>query len=198
MCGRYSLTVKKEKLSEVFSAQAPDENYISRNVSPTMSVLVLNSKFEFEYNIWGLIPSWSKDKKKFFINARAETILEKPSFKQAFLNRRCLIPADGFYEWKKLETGLKQPYHFTMKDDEPFALAGIWEVNKNFGTVPTCSILTCNPNSLLDGIHDRMPVIIKKDDYRAWLDPEGELSSYQSLLRPYLADEMCSSLKSPI
>src|SRR5258708_3591699 len=145
---------------------------------------------------WGLVPGWAKDVKIGYkmINARSETILEKPSFRTAFKKRRCLIPADGFYEWKKEGKG-KQPFHFGMKDDSLFAFAGIWEQWKSSdgeaAVMETCAILTTTPNELVAGVHDRMPVILPAAQYGLWLSAEAErVGQLQDLLVPYPAGEM--------
>jgi putative SOS response-associated peptidase YedK len=145
---------------------------------------------------WGLIPFWSKDPTigNKMINARSETVAEKPSFKRAFKSQRCLIPADGFYEWQKQESGPKQPYFIRMVDKQPFALAGIWEKWKNpeDGTIiQSCSILTTEPNAVVKPIHKRMPVIINPKKFDLWLDPEiDEITDLKKLLKPYQASVM--------
>jgi putative SOS response-associated peptidase YedK len=143
---------------------------------------------------WGLIPSWSKDPAigSRMINARAETAAEKPSFRAAMKRRRCLIPASGFYEWAKAGPA-KQPYFFHMKDNRPFALAGLWErwLSEDGSELETCAILTTSPNALVENIHQRMPVIIAPEDYDPWLDPANEKpATLQHLLRPFPAEEM--------
>ena len=142
---------------------------------------------------WGLIPPWADESQigSRMINARAETAPEKPSFRRAFRVRRCLIPADGFYEWKRTN-GSKQPYYIHMKDERPFAFAGLWESwNDNSGpAIRSCTILTTGPNALVAGVHDRMPVILPAGSYDAWLDPEAERDELAALLAPYPEDEM--------
>jgi putative SOS response-associated peptidase YedK len=125
------------------------------------------------------------------INARSETAPEKPSFRRAFRERRCLIPADGFYEWKRVNGG-KQPYYIHMKEERPFAFAGLWESWKDEGgpEIRSCAILTTKPNALAREIHDRMPVILPAGSYAAWLDPEAEKEELVALLVPYPEDEM--------
>lgn len=126
------------------------------------------------------------------INARAETVATKPSFRNAFKKRRCLIIADGFYEWKKTDSKNKLPYLIHMKDDEPFAFAGLWEHwKRDDQDIQSCTIIVTEPNEVLDKIHDRMPVIVPPEDYDLWLDPEFEdTKKLEKLLRPYPADEM--------
>lgn len=136
---------------------------------------------------WGLIPSWSRESKG-FINARAETLLEKHSFRESFKRRRCLIPTDGFYEWKREGSG-KQPYYFQLTDGEFFAFASIWdEWGQNEEKVTTCAIITTQPNELLTPVHNRMPVILREENYEEWL--QGDPRRAESLLVPYPASEM--------
>lgn len=140
---------------------------------------------------WGLVPSWSKDPSigSKLINARAETITEKPSFRTAFKRRRCLIPADGFYEWKG-PSSAKQPYFITC-DHHPFAFAGLWEDWEGVeGVLQTCTIVTTNANELLSTFHDRMPVILEPEQYEAWLDVETPQPILEGLLDSYPADRM--------
>jgi putative SOS response-associated peptidase YedK len=197
MCGRYTLVTPAKKLAEEFSLDASSvdlpPNY---NVAPTQGVAaVLSEGGERRLEIlrWGLIPPWADDPQigSRMINARAETAPEKPSFRRAFRERRCLIPADGFYEWKRTN-GSKQPYYIHMKDERPFAFAGLWEGwNDNGGpAIRSCTILTTGPNALVAGVHDRMPVILPAGSYDAWLDPEAERDELAALLAPYPEDEM--------
>lgn len=137
---------------------------------------------------WGLVPHWTKDPNSGnkMINARAETLAQKPSFRAAFVRRRCLLPADGFYEWKALN-GRKQPYSIRSKDRRPFALAGLWEHWENQTTViESCTIITTTANELLRPLHERMPVILAEEDYDRWLDCSNQdPQTLQHLLRPY-------------
>jgi putative SOS response-associated peptidase YedK len=174
MCGRFTLAESPEKVAKAFGTEVPQ--FPARfNIAPSQPVGVIvqnrdNSKREFRLMLWGLIPSWSKDPSKTqFINARSETVSEKPSFRTAYKYRRCLIPADGFYEWQKGKSGTKQPFYFSMSDEKLFAFAGLWESWKD---IETCTILTTTANDLLQTIHDRMPVILKPEDYARWLDPQ--------------------------
>ena len=167
MCGRYTLKTPVEKLAEEFgfddsSVELPP-NY---NVAPTQGVAAVleeDGRRRLEVLRWGLIPPWADDPQigSRMINARAETAPEKPSFRRAFRERRCLIPADGFYEWKRMNGG-KQPYYIHMKEGRPFAFAGLWESWKEAGgpEIRSCTILTTKPNALAGEIHDRMPVIL--------------------------------------
>jgi putative SOS response-associated peptidase YedK len=144
---------------------------------------------------WGLIPSWAKDPAMGakLINARAETVAEKPSFRSAFRHRRCLVVADGFYEWQKQE-GKKQPFYFRLQDGQPFAFAGLWESWKdpNGEVVDSCTILTTEANQLMQPIHDRMPVILASQDYDLWLDPTVQSEQLQNLLQPFPSEAMVS------
>jgi putative SOS response-associated peptidase YedK len=197
MCGRYTLATPVERLAEEFgfdasSTQLPP-NY---NVAPTQSVATVlqeSGERRLELLRWGLIPSWADDPQigSRMINARAETAPEKPSFRRAFRERRCLIPADGFYEWKRTN-GAKQPYYIHMKEGRPFAFAGLWEGWQDDGgpEIRSCTILTTRPNALAHSIHDRMPVILPTASYDAWLDPEAEKEELLALLEPYPEDEM--------
>ena len=196
MCGRYTLATPVNRLAEAFGfdASAPDlpPNY---NVAPTQTVAAVlrnDGARRLEMLRWGLVPSWADDPGigSRMINARSETAPEKPSFRRAFRDRRCLIPADGFYEWRR-ENGGKQPYHFRMKDGHPFAFAGLWESWRGDGedVLRTCALLTTEPNGVASPIHNRMPVILPPDAYDAWLDPEAERQELEALLVPYEGEE---------
>ena len=146
---------------------------------------------------WGLIPSWAKDPKigNQMINARSETLSEKPSFRSAYKRRRCLVLADGYYEWQKIPgEKTKQPVYIRLKSQKPFAFAGLWEVWKGTGMdepLRSCTIITCPPNAVLAEIHHRMPVILPAEAYAAWLAPdEQSAETLQSLLVPYADEEM--------
>jgi putative SOS response-associated peptidase YedK len=153
---------------------------------------------EMEMLQWGLVPSWSTEANNSggglggLINARAETLAEKPSFAESFQRRRCLIPADGFYEWKR-SGKLKQPFFFQMKDESLFAFAGIWDKWQRDGrSITSCTIITTTPNELLEPIHDRMPVILTADAYDAWLRADADPRELKALLAPYPAAAMKS------
>jgi putative SOS response-associated peptidase YedK len=180
MCGRYSLFANFREIEERFGEATfeEDEYEESYNIAPSQMVLsVINDgvKNRLGYLKWGLVPSWAKDSKVGFkmINARAETVHEKPSFREAFKKKRCLIVADSFYEWKRTENR-KVPMRIKMKNNELFAMAGLWESWKSPSgeLVHTCTILTTAPNDLMSTIHDRMPVILKQADEQSWLNPE--------------------------
>ena len=197
MCGRYTLRTPVEKLAEEFGFDASSvEVSPNYNVAPTQEVAAVLSEGgerRLELLRWGLIPSWADDPGigSRMINARAETAPEKPSFRRAFRERRCLIPADGFYEWKRTN-GTKQPYYIRMREGRPFAFAGLWESWKDDGgpEIRSCAILTTAPNALAGEIHDRMPVILPAGSYDAWLDPEAEREELVALLAPYPEAEM--------
>jgi putative SOS response-associated peptidase YedK len=164
----------------------------SYNVAPTHNVLAVRTGDAEEAILlrWGLIPSWSKAKRTIFINARSETLAEKPAFRAAFKKRRCLIFADGYYEWKAVGKQ-KQPYYFRLKDDSPFVFAGIWETWKGEEEIQSCSIITTGANDLSKAIHDRMPVILRGEDARARIDPDvAEPKSLLALLQPFPAEAM--------
>jgi putative SOS response-associated peptidase YedK len=144
---------------------------------------------------WGLIPFWAKDSKIAYktINARGETVASKPSFRASFKKKRCLIVADGFYEWKRLSKTNKIPHHIQLADGKPFAMAGLWARWTDPNTaddVLSCSIVTIGPNALMDDIHDRMPVILDKADWDAWLSPDTPPEMLQELIRPFPAERM--------
>jgi putative SOS response-associated peptidase YedK len=179
MCGRFRLSRADKQIAEHFDT--PDEMEWSPryNIAPAQRVAVVRQNSErpvrqFSLMRWGLIPYWAKDPSIGYkmINARAETVAEKPAYRESFKSRRCLIPADGFYEWKKAGK-VKQPYHFGMADDSIFAFAGIWDRWKNpqGEVIETCLILTTTPNALLADVHDRMPVVLPLEHYDLWLDP---------------------------
>jgi putative SOS response-associated peptidase YedK len=193
MCGRYTLTVPVDRLAEAFDLDEVRADLSANyNVAPTQSVATViaeNGSRRLETLRWGLVPSWADDPEigSRMINARSETAPEKPSFRSAFKRRRCLIPADGFYEWKREEGG-KQPFYIHMKDGHPFAFAGLWE--EWHDELRTCAILTTSPNAFAAEIHNRMPVILPAENYDAWLDPEAEKEELVSLLEPYPGDDL--------
>ena len=211
MCGRYCLTVDSSALLSLFGLGAGFIWTSRYNVAPTqMMPVVRASQMPLEDGVgphldclrWGLIPSWSKDVKAGarMINARSETVCEKPAFRSAVRHRRCLVPADGFFEWKKLSSGIKKPYCIRMHGGSLFAFAGIWErwqgdlgqvgglfeeagADLSGDVVESSSILTTRPNRLMGAIHDRMPVILNDSDFSQWLDPEiTEVSDVEALI----------------
>jgi putative SOS response-associated peptidase YedK len=197
VCGRYTLRTPVETLAEEFGITGPLPEVPTRfNVAPTQEVAAVLEEGEqrkLEMLRWGLIPSWADDPAigNRMINARSETAAQKPSFRSAFRKRRCLVLADGFYEWQKTASG-KQPYYIRMGDGSPFAFAGLWESwGKHGEEVRSCTILTTEANGLVGEIHHRMPVILPAEEYDLWLDPDmGEAEPLLDLLRPYPDDVM--------
>ncbi|MGX1262330.1 putative SOS response-associated peptidase YedK [Rossellomorea marisflavi] len=196
MCGRFSLTESVLELQQQFEFDLFADLQPRFNIAPSQEVFSIISDGKKRRGgtlRWGLVPHWAKEAKIGYkmINARAEGIEEKPSFREPFRKKRCLIIADGFYEWKKVDDR-KQPYRFVMKDRKPFAFAGLWETWKK-GDAPlhTCTIITTTPNAVTEDVHDRMPVILKRADYDRWLDPSNQaVHMLKSLLVPYPAEEM--------
>jgi putative SOS response-associated peptidase YedK len=201
MCGRFTFTADPDELKDAFGLSEPAPAGLTPryNVAPTQPVAVVPNREPRKLDIfnWGLIPSWAKDPKigNSLINARAETIAEKPAFRAAFKRRRCLVLADGFYEWKKTGApkGPKTPMYIQLKDGRPFAFAGLWDVwqSADGSSLNSCTIITTTPNELLAEIHDRMPVILPPSAYATWLTPD-ELPSEKALalLRPFDAAQM--------
>lgn len=210
MCGRFTLFTNIEEIIDRFDIQAAfnDEYHSSYNVAPTHSVLsVINdgTKNRLGYLRWGLIPSWAKDEKIGYkmINARSETIAEKVSFKNAYKNKRCLILADSFYEWKKTPER-KIPMRIKLKNNAPFGMAGLWESWKSpNGMIHSCTVITTTPNELMTSIHDRMPVILRPEDEEIWLDSSIHDTEYlKQFLKPIdsqhmEAFEVSSNVNSP-
>jgi putative SOS response-associated peptidase YedK len=205
MCGRFTLFADPSDLQEMVSLSTPLPDLAPRyNIAPTQPVAVVanGETRALELFRWGLIPSWAKDPAigNRLINARAETLAEKPSFRTALKKRRCLILADGFYEWKR-EGNKKTPMYVQLKDQQPFAFAGLWEVWKSPDDklVKSCTIITTTPNALMEKIHDRMPVILPPKAYDLWLSP-GELPAEKALplLKPFAASQMRAVTVSPL
>lgn len=197
MCGRFSLTSNLDDLQERFDFEGRDLVYRPRyNVAPTQTVLAVvnDGGNRAEFMRWGLIPFWAKDHKigNRMINAVGETVATKPAFRSAFKKRRCLVLADGFYEWKKLAGG-KVPMYITSRSSAPFAMAGLWENwrDPSGEMVHSCTIITTTPNNLIEPIHNRMPVILPQAAEATWLDSAVEdAGTLAPLLVPYSADEM--------
>ena len=197
MCGRYRRTTSEEELARRYHIAIPPHRDlpISWNIAPTQDVLAIRFNPETKQRTldnlrWGLIPNWATDPKIAYktINARVESVDTAPSYRQAFRKRRCLIPSDGFYEWKKVVGG-KIPYSISMNDDSPFVFAGLWEGWKdpaNGEWLRTCTIITGEPNELVREIHTRMPVILPEERYDAWLSGEAG----KEVLVPFPADQM--------
>jgi len=193
MCGRYSITTPVEAMRALFRFVGPPPNLAPRyNAAPTQALpVVRRDGADDERSLamlhWGLIPSWARDEKiaSRLINARAETLADKPSFRSAFAKRRCLVPADGFYEWRN-EKGRKQPYRIRRPDGSVFAFAGLWESwSGKPDPVETFTIVTTEAAPSIAAIHPRMPVILPEAAYRIWLDPTADRHRLQDLLRPY-------------
>lgn len=218
MCGRFTLHTPASNLASWFLRASIDLNFPEFrprfNIAPSQLIACVRktpaSELEVARLQWGLVPPWSNDGKAVYsmINARAETIQEKPSFRSAFRSRRCLIVTDGFYEWIR-EGKVKRPFYITMADDQPFCLAGIWERwTKGSEVIESTAIVTTAANALMSPIHDRMPVILPPSELRRWLeadvppakssDPESQqraaaaTASLQELLRPYPAEFMAA------
>jgi putative SOS response-associated peptidase YedK len=190
MCGRFTVrTARRIKLPGVRNADLPFE--ARYNIAPTQEVLViadLGRGLELTKLVWGLIPARSLDGKG-FINARAETLETKPSFRESFQKRRCLVLADGFFEWRR--TGrAKQAFYFQLTDKSPFAFAGIWDRWENRQPVTSCAIITSSANETVSPLHDRMPVILKPESYATWLDPKTDPTTLKQLLVPFPGTEM--------
>ncbi|WP_408957433.1 SOS response-associated peptidase [Natrinema sp. 74] len=220
MCGRYTLTVEQDDLEARFDARfrdgasdsdpTVDPGFTPRyNIAPGQELPVItDAEPETIQRLeWGLVPSWADDDTGGLINARAESVAEKPSFREAYERRRCLVPADGFYEWVETEDG-KQPYRITFEDDRVFALAGLWERwepattqtgldafgggaadETEDGPLETFTIVTAEPNDLVADLHHRMAVIVAPDDEQRWLTADDP----RELLEPYPADEMTAA-----
>ena len=200
MCGRFVQFSSIRTLEYYFKIQtAPDEVVPSYNIAPTQKIPVIVKKEDYHLQKmhWGLVPSWAKDLSgaSRLINARAETVATKPSFRAAFKNRRCLIPTDGFYEWKG-EKGKKQPWFISLPSGQPFAFAGLWEVWKDKQALPdqpdykSCTIITTAASKSVQDIHHRMPVILQPETYDEWLDPENQdVQQLESILQTKLIRE---------
>lgn len=201
MCGRFTLSATPEAIAEEFNIKNIPDSKPTYNVAPTQNVLaVLNEEKTLQHQFkklrWGLIPSWAKDFSigARLINARSETVAEKPAFRSPYKRRRCLVVADGFFEWKK-QKDKKQPFYFLLQNQRPFAFAGLWEkwTSPQGEQVHSCTILTTTANKLLQPIHHRMPLLLKQQDYELWLDPQVQSPALlQDLLFPYPSEDMKS------
>ena len=191
MCGRFTLHSRNR--IKLKAAQILDLPFEARyNIAPSQNVTVIadfGKGTECRSMVWGLIPSWSNDGKG-FINARAETLEDKPSFADSFRLRRCLILADGFFEWRRSGRS-KQPYYIQMKDESSFAFAGVWDSWRNRDlTIVSCAIITTEPNELVAELHDRMPVILQPDEYDVWLNRRTDRVQLRKLLHALPASEL--------
>lgn len=198
MCGRFTLTKDNKNIAQYYNFQISLLKNIPRyNIAPTQEILgIINSNGinKPTFFKWGLIPSWSKDENigRKMINARAETVDTKPSFSKLLKHRRCLIPSDGFYEWKSVN-GIKTPFRIIKKNHEVFSFAGLWDewVSKEGNTITTCTIITTTPNELVQSVHNRMPVILTAQGERTWLNNSiSDTDLLKSLLISYPAEEM--------
>lgn len=202
MCGRFRQTRSRKQLEDIFSGRfdegGPDGESLEvaphYNIAPSQEVVTVRQPLDqpvrrLSFMRWGLVPHWAKEIKVEYknINARAETAATTPAFRDAFKSQRCLIPADGFYEWQKSESG-KQPYMFEVGNGETFAFAGLWDKwpQPDGKSIPTCAILTTRPNSITAPVHDRMPVILNPEAYDLWLDPAFKnAEELTAMLQPY-------------
>ena len=205
MCGRFTLTlVDPAVLAAEFTLSGPLPPLAPRyNIAPTQPVaVVIHASGESHNRLgvmrWGLVPHWAKDRSigPRLINARAETLHQKPSFRQALQRRRCLVVADGFYEWQKRADGARQPYFITLEERRPFGFAGLWERWRDPASgeeLVTCTLITTAAGGRLAPIHERMPVILPREAYAAWLAPElTDPQAARALLRPLPAENLCA------
>jgi putative SOS response-associated peptidase YedK len=197
MCGRFVIELTPELVRKVFGVTGDFPDWPARyNIAPTQLIPVVRDAPDGSRRLallrWGLVPSWSKEFNEGLINARCETVNEKPSFRQAFRQRRCIIPASGFYEWQKVDKG-KVPHYIRMADGSPMPFAGIWESwrSPEGQALESCAILTTAANAAVAPIHDRMPVILHPDEFGRWLDREvHEAEQLAGLFAPYPADRL--------
>jgi putative SOS response-associated peptidase YedK len=200
VCGRFSFSQRRETVGERFQVAVPETYQERYNLAPQQRALIVRERDverEAVMAKWGLLPHWAKDVKLAFkmINARAETLTEKPAYRSLLTNRRCLIPADGFYEWTLGSDGKKQPIHFHLPDHELFAFAGLWTSRSDEASgeiIESCTIITTRPNALVAPVHDRMPVILPAEAESIWLDPSISKEHALSLLEPYPAELMAA------
>ena len=201
MCGRFARRSTQEVLADWFGVEledmpwfAPSYNVAPQSVQPILRLNRDSGQREFAQLRWGLVPFWAKDAKFGYttINARAEEVLNKPAYREAMKKRRCLVPADAFYEWQRIDKKTKYPFAFALKSGEPYALAGLWERWQPREGVPldTFTILTTDPNELMEPVHNRMPVILEPRDYDRWLDSGDPAQPPVDLLRPFPAEQM--------
>jgi putative SOS response-associated peptidase YedK len=196
MCGRFALLASDDELAERFQLDEVPQLNERYNIAPTQTVAAVREsdggRF-LSHLRWGLVPSWSKDLSIGYklLNARSETVAEKPSFRSAFKHRRCLIPASGFYEWQKIGSR-KQPHFIRPRDGDLFSFAGLWESwnDKEGEVVESCTILTTEANELMRPLHDRMPVILDSSSEGTWLDPTASPDALRSLFTPYASERM--------
>lgn len=199
MCGRFTSLLSPELLAVIYEVQAQLDVIEPRfNIAPSQTVMIvrqqLDGKRELTHVNWGLIPSWAKDPSigHSLINARSETVAEKPSFRSAYKHRRCIIPASGYYEWQKTGEKSKQPWYITSADNTPLSFAGLWEhwQSPDGSEIETCSILTTSANELTMPLHDRMPVILSPDTFHLWLLYSSKPEELRQLFTPFPAEYM--------
>lgn len=211
MCGRFARRSTQEVLADWFGIElgpdaeetpafTPTFNAAPQTIQPVVRMNRDSGQREFALLRWGLVPAWAKDQKCGYtmINARAEEAARKPAFREALKKRRCLVPADAFYEWQRLDAKNKHPFAFALRSGEPYALAGLWErwkpkegeLAKEPGPIETFTILTTDPNELMEPVHNRMPVIVEPRDYERWLDAADPLQPPLDLMRPFPAEKM--------
>jgi putative SOS response-associated peptidase YedK len=201
MCGRFARRSTREVLAEWFGVDLEDQpefnqsyNVAPQSVQPVVRLERDGGEPEFTLMRWGLVPAWAKDAKIGYstINARAEEVATKPAFREALKKRRCLVPADAFYEWAKRDAKTKQPYAIGLKSGDPYAFAGLWESwrPKEGAALETFTILTTDANEVLEPIHNRMPVILDRKDYRRWMEPASAERLPVDLMRPFPAERM--------
>ena len=203
MCGRFALAIGAYEAQVAFPTFIfPDAMPERYNIAPGQPVLALPNTGEKRPQMckWGLIPPWAKDPKmgSRLINARSETLSEKPSFRSAYKRRRCIVPATGFYEWQRQKEGQKVPMYIALQSGQPFGFAGLWETwfSPDGSELDTCTIITTEPNTLTADIHSRMPVILPPESYSEWLSP-NERNDLQDLLKPFPAEAMTAHAVSP-
>jgi len=196
MCGRYTDTKRDKQFLVRLGFNAEFDFHPRFNIAPTQSASIITSNpsghLDLKQARWGLIPSWASDEKigNRLVNARSETVKEKPAFRQAYRKRRCLVLSDGFYEWPKTPRG-KQPIYIRMQGGTPFAFGGLWERwRQGDAEVESFCLLTLEPNELLSQVHNRMPLILNERDFPCWLDSESSGDSVDALLQPFPAPEM--------
>ena len=197
MCGRFVMKSSQMELADFFQLAASVDVPARYNIAPTDAVLAVADTGEgrhWRVFRWGLIPSWARDiaMGARMINARSETVFDKPAFRAAIRRRRCIVPADGFYEWDG-KKGERQPYYIAMADGKPFGMAAIWEIweSGEGDYIESCALLTTSANSLIESFHPRMPVILDPGNWELWLDPTGgERAALEKLFVSYPADKM--------
>ncbi|MFQ5426530.1 MAG: SOS response-associated peptidase [Gaiellales bacterium] len=207
MCGRFTSTAERAEIAERFAAALPESVTARFNIAPAQGVLTVRQADQDDERVaqlmrWGLIPRWARDASVSYkmINARAETVAEKPVYQQLLARHRCLIPADGFYEWRREPDGRKLPVRFTLADESLFAFAGLWTswVDRSTGELlDSCTIITTKPNELVAPVHNRMPVILPRSNEDDWLDPSLAPGDVLRLLGPYAAQAMRARAVSP-